>query len=303
MCPLKTLRGFTSDLNMDVPTHVLNAGWMDGRSCVMSTRTRKHLSKLDFETNLKFVNLYVREAFSYESARSDFQFPNKTICDWASFCREVLISWCLDNESDQIGGPGEIVEIDESKFGKRKYNVGRLIEGQWVFGGVCRKSRKFFFVPVQTRDSLTLLKVIKERIHPGTTVISDCWKAYNCLETEGYQHLTVNHSYNFVDPDTKAHTNTIERKWRDAKAKKLWKPIKIDYGSTSRYDATFSTTRSASVKGFVHFGSVVFVHVSSANHRHRKELAYVKEHILDPRGAVILPLDPPLRGAGLELPL
>ncbi|XP_037787789.1 uncharacterized protein LOC119583392 [Penaeus monodon] len=176
-------------------------------------------SKLDFETNLKFVNLYVREAFSYESARSDFQFPNKTICDWASFCREVLISWCLDNESDQIGGPGEIVEIDESKFGKRKYNVGRLIEGQWVFGGVCRKSRKFFFVPVQTRDSLTLLKVIKERIHPGTTVISDCWKAYNCLETEGYQHLTVNHSYNFVDPDTKAHTNTIERKWRDAKAK------------------------------------------------------------------------------------
>ncbi|XP_069995056.1 uncharacterized protein [Penaeus vannamei] len=176
-------------------------------------------SKLDFETNLKFVNLYLRERFSYASARSEFNFPNRTICDWASFCREVLIFWCFENQSDKIGGSGEIVEIDESKFGKRKYNVGRVIEGQWVFGGVCRKSRDFFLVAVETRDSLTLLNVIKERIHPGTTVISDCWKAYNCLEKEGYQHLTVNHSYNFVDPKSKAHTNTIERKWREAKIK------------------------------------------------------------------------------------
>ena len=45
---------------------------------------------------------------------------------------------------EQIGGEGEIVEIDESKFGKRKYNVGRVIEGQWVFGGVCQNTRDFF---------------------------------------------------------------------------------------------------------------------------------------------------------------
>ena len=45
---------------------------------------------------------------------------------------------------------------------------------------------------------------------PGTTVISDCWKAYDCLSEEGYHHLSVNHSLNFVDPDTGAHTNTIE---------------------------------------------------------------------------------------------
>ena len=32
--------------------------------------------------------------------------------------------------------------------------------------------------------------------------MSDCWKAYNCLNNKGYVHLTVNHSYNFVDPDT-----------------------------------------------------------------------------------------------------
>ncbi|KAG8227915.1 hypothetical protein J437_LFUL011843 [Ladona fulva] len=37
-----------------------------------------------------------------------------------------------------LGGEGKVVEIDESKFGKRKFNRGRLVEGKWVFGGIER---------------------------------------------------------------------------------------------------------------------------------------------------------------------
>ena len=44
-------------------------------------------------------------------------------------------------------------------------------------------------------------------------------KAYDCLTEEGFKHLKVNHKLNFVDPKSKAHTNTIERKWRDIKSK------------------------------------------------------------------------------------
>ena len=55
-------------------------------------------------------------------------------------------------------------------------------------------------------------------VDPRTTIISDCWRAYQCLENEGFKHLTVNHTYNFVDPETGAHTNIIERKWRDLKS-------------------------------------------------------------------------------------
>ena len=43
--------------------------------------------------------------------------------------------------------------------------------------------------------------------------MNDKWKAYDCLQDEGYQHLTVNHSLNFVDPDTGAHTQGIENTW------------------------------------------------------------------------------------------
>ena len=79
--------------------------------------------------------------------------------------------------------------------------------GQWVFGGICRESRTCFMVPVEKRDSTTLLEIIQEKIEPGSTIISDCWKSCNCLQEEGYQHLTVNHSLHFVDPTAKAHTN------------------------------------------------------------------------------------------------
>ena len=44
----------------------------------------------------------------------------------------------------QIGGPGKVVEIDESKFGRRKYNRGRYQEGHWVFGGVERGTSKAY---------------------------------------------------------------------------------------------------------------------------------------------------------------
>ncbi len=33
---------------------------------------------------------------------------------------------------DKIAGPGSVVEVDEMKFVKRKYNEGRVIEGSWL---------------------------------------------------------------------------------------------------------------------------------------------------------------------------
>jgi len=35
--------------------------------------------------------------------------------------------------AEKIGAQDHIIEIDESKFGKRKYNKGHYVEGVWIF--------------------------------------------------------------------------------------------------------------------------------------------------------------------------
>ena len=91
------------------------------------------------------------------------------------------------------------------------------MEGQWIFGGVEEESRKSFMVPVEKRDRSTLIPIIEKWIKPGTTIISDYWKAYDCLGSIGYEHLKVNHSIEFINQDGD-HTNKIEGHWRVAKA-------------------------------------------------------------------------------------
>jgi len=75
-----------------------------------------------------------------------------------------------------IGGPNKVVEIDECKIGRRKYNRGKWVEVQWVFGLVERGSNKCMLVPVPNRSRETLVPIIKKYVLPGTKIISDCWK-------------------------------------------------------------------------------------------------------------------------------
>jgi len=81
-----------------------------------------------------------------------------------------------------------VVEVDESKFGRRKYHKSRRVDGVWVFGGIERDSNppKCFFVTVQDRTAETLIGLIERWIKPGTKILSDCWKSYATLESEGY---------------------------------------------------------------------------------------------------------------------
>ena len=52
----------------------------------------------------------------------------------------------------KLGGTCNIIEIDEIKFGRRKYSRGHHVGGVWVFGGVERRTKKIFLISVEKRN-------------------------------------------------------------------------------------------------------------------------------------------------------
>lgn len=117
----------------------------------------------------------------------------------------------------KIGGAGKTVEIDETLIASRRYNRGRMMREMWVLGGICRETREVFLTVVPDRTGKTLLEFIKDHVEEGTTIHTDKWKGYDRLSEEGFEHFTVNHTENFVDPETGSSTQIIERLWRDLK--------------------------------------------------------------------------------------
>ena len=173
-------------------------------------------ANLTIEEMLKFTYWWCQDLKQWQN-KQQLGLGSHTAVDWDMFCREVCEVALFDGRK-KIGGPGKLVQIDESKIGKRKYHRGHVVEGQWVFGGIEEDSRKCFIATVEDRSEATLLEIIKEWIEPGTTIVSDCWKAYVNLENHGYIHKTVNHSKEFVNEEG-FHTNKIEGHWRQMKAR------------------------------------------------------------------------------------
>lgn len=77
----------------------------------------------------------------------------------------------------------------------------KLTEGKWIFESFERRWSRLFVVPVEKRDRDTL-KSNSRIFWSGKTIMSDQWRAYQTLNHLGFHHFTVNHSYNFVDPDS-----------------------------------------------------------------------------------------------------
>lgn len=139
-----------------------------------------------------------------------------------------LMNADIKDEDVSIGGVDEngkpiVVEVDESKFGKRKNHKGHPVEGVWVVGGVERTpERKVFLTTVEDRKKDTLHLILSTWIKAGSEIRTDCWKGYCGLSNvpdKQYTHKTVNHAKEFKTVDG-VHTNTIEGK--DKLEVKMW---------------------------------------------------------------------------------
>ncbi|KAK4884047.1 hypothetical protein RN001_000318 [Aquatica leii] len=164
-----------------------------------------------------------------ESSTNDVVTSRESVVQWMAWLREVCFIWLdrhFENEG-RIGGPGVVVEIDETKIGKRKYNRGRNVDGHWIVGMVeidvvegRGKGGRFrleickppaLALDGKPRGRLELEAIIRKHVEPG------------------YNHLTVNHQTNFIDPNTFANTQTIESQWRPLKYKLRKEGVRDEY--------------------------------------------------------------------------
>lgn len=193
-----------------------------------SVRTDSFFSKshLSLKT-LVYCIYFFLSGVKFKDIRTFIKISKRTITDWINFFREAATSKLLSLPEDElkIGGLGKRVQIDETLLSKKsKYNRGKRYKQVWLFGGIEEDSNKWFgeIITVRNRESLTNL--IKKYIRPGTTIISDEWPGYftenfNLSDLSGYnfEHMTVNHNENFVNPVTGDHTNKIEGHWGNIK--------------------------------------------------------------------------------------
>ena len=190
------------------------------RGCRREIGLRKNTwleySNLPYRTIVLFLYGWSKEMTSVLFCEHELGIRKTTVIDWNNFLREVCAAELLAHPV-VIGGPGRVVEVDEALFSHRKNHQGRVLPQQWVFGGIDRQSRECFMYTVPDRSGPTLLPIIQQVIAPGTTIMSDMWAAYGGINAMGFAHLQVNHTYNFIDPQTGAHTQNIENSWKNTK--------------------------------------------------------------------------------------
>ena len=150
--------------------------------------------------------------------------------------RKVTLSLCqklrlcctnhLARNPINIGGMAAnyVVQIDESMFHHRqRNNRERMAQNPvWVFGMVDTQftPAKGYMEIVPNRTRQTLTRIMNAKLNANSVVHSDQWRAYMRLPQfvpACIRHDTVNHTFNFVDPNTGVHTQHVESYWNSTK--------------------------------------------------------------------------------------
>lgn len=180
------------------------------------------------------IILYFSQSMPNEEIIRRTSVSRQSVCKVLRIVREKIFEYI--NDSTTTLGPENVVEIDETLIARRKYNRGRIVQQQWLFGAIERNSGNFILKTVSKRDSDTLGAIIRDFISSDSTVYSDQWPAYAKIFSENfsYCHATVNHSREFVNHiNSQIHTQTIESLWsclkRFLRARNLRNREKIEF--------------------------------------------------------------------------
>ena len=160
---------------------------------------------------------------TYSGTLQDLKISSKTFSNIALLMNHFA-NYVIQKNSQKIGGFLRIVEIDEALLHRRKYDRGREKDTGWVIGGIERPITpkdppKLFLKMCDNREAKTLESIILDNVEKGSIIMTDSFKSYSNLTRLGFYHFTVNHSKNFVNPATEAHTQRIEGQWHQIRQK------------------------------------------------------------------------------------
>ena len=108
---------------------------------VVQTKHAARRCQLDSNSYLSLETIVLLNIYGFTE-----QNRNLSNTSWLSRIKQYSIGTIFQNRFVfslflKIGGPGKVVEIDESKFGKRKFHRGRRADDVWVLGGIERDSK------------------------------------------------------------------------------------------------------------------------------------------------------------------
>ncbi|KAI1299264.1 Ubiquitin-like-specific protease 1 [Halotydeus destructor] len=203
------------------------------RCTKISPKTNTFFSKLHlkYPEIVRMIFLFVVH-YDYTFGMKNAEVASNTFVQWYQWLREVMARY-NSNQDFRIGGPGVIVEMDESQIfrAKRTKNgTARPLKmetdaGGWIIGGRCRSPEVgYFMTRVKNRTAAVVDEVVYNYVRDGTTLVTDSASVYLNLQDRMAKrgriidHKLVNHSKEFIKNDNPMiHTQSIENMWRYVK--------------------------------------------------------------------------------------
>lgn len=119
-----------------------------------------------------------------------------------------------DFSLNKLGGPGKIVQIDETMLNfKCKSHRGRSAENKTdalciveLEGNITRA----FACVIPDKTSNTLVPIICLQVAANSIIWTDELRSYACLSSFHYVHQTVCHKYSFINGETGVNTQGVE---------------------------------------------------------------------------------------------
>lgn len=136
----------------------------------------------------------------------------------------------------KLGGLGKIINIDETMLNyKAKSHRGRSPSNKTdaicivEIDNITKRIERVWAEILINKQASTIMPIILNHVIEHSVIYTDEFSSYKRLFETGYDHSTVCHKYNFVDPQTGVHTQFVESFNSQLKYQiKLQKGIKTD---------------------------------------------------------------------------